>query len=123
MRSPLDSHPLNLTISLRGVALSQLVADFKDLPSSANLLLLHFDNGMSVPLSLADLNTVDAYVARQIQVQKKWVGDFPELPKDKEFKDPRPLKFAGNKWVVSKSWHPMVNPHEKGEFTPSMAFG
>ncbi len=105
-------------VTYRGVSLNQLVADFKDLPSTANLLLLHFDNGMTVPLPVADLNTVDAFVARQIQIQKKWVSDFPDLPKDKEFKDPRPLKFAGNKLVVSKSWHPTVNPHERGEFTP-----
>jgi mono/diheme cytochrome c family protein len=105
-------------LSFKGVSLGSLIASFNGLGSGVDLAILHFDNGMGVPLPLSDVDKVDAYIAREIQVKKAWLSDFPELPKDKDFKDPRPLRFVGNKLVVSKGWHPLTNPKEKGDFSP-----
>lgn len=105
-------------LSFKGVPLSSLIASYKDLSPGINMAVLHFDNGMGVPLPLADVDKVDGYIARELQSKKTWSSEFPDLPKDKEYKDPRPLRFVGNKFVVSKGWHPLTNPQEKGDFTP-----
>ncbi len=107
------------SFTYRAVSLSDLIAQYKDLPSSVDTALLQFDNGMQIPLPLSEQTRVNAYVARKIQVNGKFIADFPELPKqDEERRDPRPLKFLGNKLVVAKSWHPSNQLEGKDTFTP-----
>jgi hypothetical protein len=107
------------TFIYKAVALSQLISQYKKLPSYVDTAILQFDNGMHIPVPLSEFSRINAFIARKILVNGKFVSDFPELSKqDEERRDPRPLKFVGNKLVVSKSWHPSNQLEGKDAFTP-----
>lgn len=110
------------TMKYRGVSLRALL-DVMERTNRADLVLLHFDNGMSVPLPIDDLEllkTLDPFVATELQVNDLWISAFPMVKKQgAEERDARPLKFKANKFVVSSRVHPFTSAAAQADgFTP-----
>ncbi len=125
------------TFSFRGVELERIIKSYK-VPRGNDLALLHFENGMLIPVpleqNLATLKKLNIFIARRIKVDEKskFTVEFPMISHDTiEFKDPRPMIFSKNKIVIENPWHPYVKvqlepkqttkqltPPKQGEFTP-----
>jgi mono/diheme cytochrome c family protein len=105
----------------RGVSLRSLL-DVVERNGRSDLVLLHFANGMAVPLPIDDLEvlkTLDPFVATELQVAGLWITAFPMVTKGPEGHDVRPLKFQANKLVVSTVAHPFTTKASQGDgFTP-----
>lgn len=92
--------------------------------ASLDLAILHFANGMAVPLPFRDagvMKRLDPFLARGMAVRSKepiQVGVFPGLPKRNARADARPVTFAGNKIVVAGWWHPALGEKVKPVFSP-----
>jgi mono/diheme cytochrome c family protein len=100
-----------LTTALRGVKLEVLIAQSAPGPS-LDVVVLHFRNGMVVPLPFRDeavMKRLDPLVA---------LGAFPPLPKrGAGDRDRRPITFEGNKLVVASLVHPL-QPKAHQESSP-----
>ncbi len=86
----------------QAVSLFTLIGD--DSASSDNdLLLLHFHNKMIIPIFRNDRMAANAIlIATAIEVDGKWTSEFPLVERDDPvYRDPRPIKFCGNKIIVS----------------------
>lgn len=91
--------------SYKVVRLVDILDLYKATKSGSDLLLLHFQNGMIIPLSLDDTAAFQdkVYVSTAIKVEKSWTSDFPTVSRDDPYlRDPRPIRFCGNKMVVTK---------------------
>lgn len=107
---------------VRGLWLDALIARYKP-PAHLDLAILHFANKMAVPYAFRDAlvrKKLKIFIARERWSAKKkaWVGDFPPLGKKSKYKDIRPLKFAGNKVVVSHGWHPAMSSKAAAGVSP-----
>lgn len=94
----------------RGVTLSSVVALVKA-PATADTVLLHFANGMQVPLPRdpKQWRELDPFIALSVERDGVWSAAFPEVTKaGAEDRDARPLVFNGNKFVVSTTAHAAV---------------
>ncbi len=107
----------------RGVALSDLIQKYGP-PMGADLVLLHFHNGMIVPLpfregrAMARLSPLIALL-RKSKADAPYVADFPPVNKSVEgFADIRQVAFAGNKLVVGDRWHPDLKEGASANFSP-----
>jgi mono/diheme cytochrome c family protein len=114
-------------LKYRGVSLRALM-DVMERTNRADLVLLHFDNGMSVPLPIDDLEllkALDPFVATELQVNDLWISAFPMVKKPgAEERDARPLKFKANKLVVSSRLHPFTSAAAQADgFTPFLFTG
>ena len=88
----------------RGILLRDVLSDFAS-DASVDLAILHFANGMAIPLAFRDADTMkrlDPFIAR--------ASTFPPIPKKDTPFDRRPIEFTGNKLVVGDRWHPDVAP-------------
>lgn len=90
--------------------------------SKLDLMLLHFKNGMIVPLLFKHPKVqtkLNPFIATSIKIDNKWTDDFPEISRpDTRYRDPLPITFDKTKVVVTTNWfpmHPMVN---KSGFSP-----
>lgn len=96
-------------LKYRGVHLRSLL-EAMERNGRSDLVLLHFANGMAVPLPIDDLEvlkTIDPFVATELQVNNLWISAFPMVIKQgAEGRDVRPLKFGRNKVVVATKAHP-----------------
>jgi mono/diheme cytochrome c family protein len=107
----------------RGIPLELVLDRFHPEPS-LDLAILHFANGMAVPLPFRDaaaMKRLSPFVARGMALRKGEpvaIGQFPQLPKRFERTDARPISFAGNKIVVAGWWHPEVGEKVKPMFSP-----
>lgn len=106
----------------RGVPLTRLMEGLSP-PAGTDLALLHFANGMLVPVSTdpGKLKALDLWVAVETwsDTGKKWTKAFPQVASSgKPDLDHRPIKFAGNKVVSATRDHPMVAPATAVVFTP-----
>jgi mono/diheme cytochrome c family protein len=108
----------------RGVRLVTLLERY-DAPASVDLVLLHFANGMQVPLAFRDsalVERLDPLVARQIRLspgEPFVTGQFPPIDRARAgFVDVRPIQFGANKLVVGRSEHPAVPPTNQDLFSP-----
>jgi hypothetical protein len=95
-----------------GIELAAVIARHPE-AASHDLALLHFANGMIVPVPLAfGKPELDVFVARGTpsfhEVDKKNV-----LPPD-----PRPVRFGANKIVVSELTHPLAPDPNASSFSP-----
>lgn len=91
--------------------------------SHCDLVLLHFSNGMLIPLprDSAAWKSLNPRIAIAIDHASKKVNSkiFPEIAKkDERFKDPRPIQFQGNKIVVHELWHPLIPDPKASGFSP-----
>lgn len=97
----------------RGIPLAALIAAGKP-AASVDLALLHFGNGMAIPLPFRDeavMKRLDPILATGIRMKPGEafrMGKFPAVAKPGEGKDGRPIVFGANKVVVAERWHPMV---------------
>lgn len=88
-----------VTQSFHGVLLSTLLRDAPGAPND-DVALLHFANGMQVPVALTEVDALQALIA---------LGEFAPLKKKGAAKtDGRPIVFKGHKLVVSSGAHPKV---------------
>ena len=107
----------------RGIALGAVIERFAPEPS-LNLAILHFANGMAVPLPFRDdavMKRLDPLIARGMGAKAKdpiQIGVFPGIPKRNARADARPIVFGGNKIVVAALWHPALGDKEKPVFSP-----
>jgi mono/diheme cytochrome c family protein len=106
----------------RGVPLRSLLNTLER-TNRSDLVLLHFDNGMSVPLPTDDLELLkrlDPFVATEYEVNGLWLTAFPMVQKaGAEQRDVRPLKFKGNKLVVSSAEYPLTTKAAQADgFSP-----
>lgn len=95
----------------RGVPLQTLLDQLPD--KWVDLAILHFANGMAIPLPFRDQVTMKRlapFVARG--------STFPAIPKKDTPLDRRPIEFSGNKLVVADRWHPDVLPESQPGFSP-----
>jgi hypothetical protein len=110
----------------RGVPLHWLL-DPSAVSPALDLALLHFDNGMVVPLPFRDAAAMERlapFLAVEVWApdalgEAGWRRELPELPKKgEESEDWRPIRFKGNKLVVQTLWHPDVPRATQAVFSP-----
>lgn len=106
----------------RGVPLRSLLAAVER-NGRSDLVLLHFANGMAVPLPIDDLEllkALDPFVATELQVNNLWISAFPMVSKPgAEQRDVRPLKFQHNKLVVASKVHAFTTKASQADgFSP-----
>jgi mono/diheme cytochrome c family protein len=111
-------------LAFRGVSLPTLLASLSP-PASSDLALLHFANGMAIPLPFRDLKVIarlDPWIARSCRTKndvKLPTGTFPSLTrKNSIYLDVPTTKFVGNKVVVAERWHPALPESAKDVFSP-----
>lgn len=117
-----DVHYGGAKAKYRGVPLRALL-DVIPQKGKSDLALLHFLNGMVVPLPIDDLEllkALDPFVATELEQAGAWSTAFPEVRKaGAGDRDHRPLVFQGNKLVLSTRQHPYVSaPAAADGFTP-----
>jgi mono/diheme cytochrome c family protein len=89
-----------------------------------DLAILHFANGMAVPLPFRDtaaMQRLDPFIARAWRPSRDarlGAGVFPPLIHRDASGDRRPIEFGGNKLVVAEPWHPDVPAGEHRTFSP-----
>jgi len=102
------------TFSFKAISLVSIVEAY---PQSAGIdrILLHFKNGMITPLPLepsrSTLKKVNGWIATSWKPLKteKWSTTFDDIGRiDERFRDPSPITFGFNKFVVKNKWHPFV---------------
>lgn len=116
--------------SFKAVSLLKIIKNAAT-KSTSDLVLLHFENGMIVPVPLeSDYKTftrLNLQIAVGIKEGGKWTKKFPSISKKNiRYKDPMPNVFAGNKLVVTNTWYPIISDKsfrtiekvDKNKFTP-----
>ena len=110
----------------RGMEIRALIDRYRA-PENVDLALLHFANGMQIPLALRgdDLAMPAAsapFLARAMQMRPGGpmrVGQFPKISRPRSgFVDVRPITFTGNKVVVAGDGHPDVPTAAQGVLIP-----
>ncbi len=107
----------------RGVPL-QVVLDQYAPPAALDLALLHFGNGMQIPLPFRDAAVVKSLdllvaVAMRPSPEASWRTSFPALSRPRAgFADVRPIKFGAIKLVSADDGHPAVAPEARGMLAP-----
>lgn len=105
----------------RGVYLRALLETIER-NGRSDLVLLHFANGMVVPMPIDDLEVLkalDPFIATELQVNTLWISAFPMVTKGAEGRDARPLKFGKNKLVVATRAHPFTTKAAQADgFSP-----
>ena len=107
----------------RGISLAEILKRYRP-DDSLDLAILHFANGMAVPLPFreaATMKRLDPFVARGWRTQpgaRIMIGNFPAIPKKDVPDDRRPIEFSGNKLVVADRFHPEVAPAAQPGFSP-----
>lgn len=97
-------------IHVRGMHLRDLLTVFKPIPDTVDTMLLHFRNGVMIPVSIAKLRqNLDILIALAIRENKIWRDAFPPAPGE----DKVTINFVGNKVVVGAVWR-----HSSNDFTP-----
>lgn len=107
----------------RGVALSDIWAKYTP-PNGTDLALLHFHNGVVIPLPFRDAATmkrVAPFVAlsRSTTAEGPYRTELPPVNKSVEgYADIRQVAFSGNKIVVADGWHPEMTEPALANFSP-----
>ena len=107
----------------RGIGLWSLLARFAP-EAPLDLAILHFANGMAVPLPFRDaaaMKRLAPFVARGMAAapnQPMQIGVFPSIPKKDARADARPITFSGNKIIVADKWHPAIADKVQTTFSP-----
>src|SRR3954471_4687157 len=109
--------------AFRGIALANVIGSFAPDPS-LDLAILHFANGMAVPVPFRDVSAMkrlDPFIARGMETHPKGpvrAAFFPDIRRKGATEDPRPIVFSGNKVVVAVLWHPAVAADSQPAFSP-----
>lgn len=98
--------------------LAEIIAKARTLFQRGDMAILHFKNGMTIPWTDQRKNE-HLFLATKIKDDKAWATTFPEVNKFHDYyKDPRPIKFSGNKVVLSVSALKLPEPDEALPFSP-----
>lgn len=97
----------NKELTFRGLPLSDVVRLYKPWVRGMDLVILHFKNGMVLPVGRDDLlKKGEIFLALEFKnAAGQWVTEFPKAqvpgtaPEEKQF-----ITFAGNKLVASRKW-------------------
>ncbi len=109
--------------TFRGVPLAALIQRIPA-PAHADLALLHFANGIIIPLRHRDqtvMNRLQPLIARGMHLPDRGmtVGGFePITSRLGEYADVPVVQFAGNKVVVAERWHPDVPARAEKDLSP-----
>jgi mono/diheme cytochrome c family protein len=93
-------------------------------PASVDLALLHFANGMVVPLPFRDptvLSRLEPFIALRTRTSAgaPFASEFPPLTrKAREYADVPLTRFSANKMVVTRLWHPAIGDKVQADFSP-----
>lgn len=103
----------------RGLPLSRVLAPFKA-NRAVDTALLHFANGMIVPVALASSLVQELFIAvERKDEQGRLVGKFDDVRKDDNYyQDNRPLTFSTNKVVSTTLEHPSLRTKSGNLFSP-----
>jgi mono/diheme cytochrome c family protein len=107
----------------RGIALATVIERFGP-DASLDLAILHFANGMAVPVPFRDaavMKRLDPFIARGMETHRKGAVKtdfFTDIRKKGPMPDVRPIVFHGNKVVVAERWHPAVAAGAQPAFSP-----
>lgn len=107
----------------RGVALRDVIRAYVP-PNGVDVALLHFTNGMIVPIPFREnrvMERLDPLIAtgRSTTAQGPFAAEFPPINKQLEgYADIRQVTFIGNKLVVAERYHPEVGESAKESFSP-----
>lgn len=107
-------------LELRGIRLGALLDLYKP-PATVDLALLHFANGMTVPLPFRDadvMTKLDPFIATAVMEEGK-PQPLPQLRRKVEnYADVKDLTFNGNKLSVAARFHPEIGWERAAEFSP-----
>jgi len=110
-------------LEYRGVPLQAVLDEYA--PAAAlDLALLHFGNGMQVPLPFRDAALVKSFdlfvaIATRPSSEANWRTSFPALSRPRSgFADARPIKFGAIKLVSASAGHPALAPEARGVLAP-----
>lgn len=112
-----------LEMSYRGVPLADVINLYKP-QAHDDLMFLHFENGMAIPLPLNtdSVTRLNAFLAVEVcQEKNKCNKEFPVISKEDAYSvtdDPRPITFTWNKLSVPSLWLPNVPENRKNIFSP-----
>jgi mono/diheme cytochrome c family protein len=107
----------------RGVSLREVIRPFSP-GAQLDLAILHFANGMAVPIPFRDravMKRLDPFVARAYRSHSAGdlaIGTFPTIHDAGGPADRRTIAFSGNKVVVAQRWHPEVAAAAEPGFSP-----
>lgn len=108
-------------LDLRGISVAALLAEYKP-PMTVDLAILHFANGMAVPLPFRDdavMKRLDPFIARGLVDAKGTLSPLPPIARKVEsYVDVKPISFAGNKLAVKARFHPEVGEDNSALFSP-----
>src|SRR4051812_21350060 len=102
-------------VAFKGFPVSDIIQRAQP-PAETDLALLHFSNGMAIPLPFRDaavMKRLDPMVAVALAADGKTAALPPVTRKVREYVDVPTLTFNGNKVVVADDWHPMTAPDTK----------
>jgi mono/diheme cytochrome c family protein len=111
---------LGQTFDYEGVALDVVLEKFKKKLGKSNRILLHFVNGMVIPIQMpGDGERTGIFIARSVRVGADYSTAFPDVPKKEGLvPEPQPVSFVGNKVVVEDGAHPLQPSSAVATFTP-----
>jgi mono/diheme cytochrome c family protein len=108
----------------RGIGLDAVISRYAP-PADVDLALLHFANGMQVPLAFRDgalLERLSPFLARGMRLgpgSPMRIAHFPNVSRPRSgFVDVRPITFTGNKLVVADPAHPDVPAAAREALSP-----
>lgn len=104
----------------QGIFLRTLINAYNPNPSEVDTVLMHFKNGMVVPIRIDEMPKAPAIlIALKIFDKGRWSSRFPDsIRLLGKVKDNRPLQFRGNKVVISEQWAVKSDFKGKKLFTP-----
>ncbi len=109
------------THKFRQLAIADLLKKYQP-PADTDLALLHFANGMAIPLPFRDAATMERLqpaIAIAIEREGAMTRSFPVVAKkESNFVDARPIRFSSNKVVVGERWHPQLSAKALEKFSP-----
>ena len=110
-------------VRVRGIRLAALISRYAP-PPATDVAILHFANGMAVPLPFRDgtlMKRLDPFVARALVAEPGAPAPdgFPPISRRVEnYVDVRPIVFTGNKLAVADRMHPDVPEKHRAVFSP-----
>lgn len=108
----------------QGVGLSRLIDAYKAPLGDSTGFILHFDNGMIIPMEFTDRVKEKVFIAtgfKDSEKAKSWRKDFPAVAKKDElryFRDPNPTVFKNNKIVIPLLKRQLYFKDAKGKLVP-----
>jgi len=102
-------------LAFKGFPVSDIIQRAQP-PAETDLAILHFANGMAIPLPFRDaavMKRLDPMVAVALAGEGKAGALPPVTRRVREYVDVPTVAFNGNKVVVADDWHPMTSADAK----------